>query len=33
VDLAAGDYELVADTFTNATGSLAGEVFVMILAR
>jgi hypothetical protein len=31
VDLAAGEYELVADTFTNATGPLAGEVFVMIL--
>lgn len=33
VDLAAGDYELVADTFVGASGALAGEVFVMLLAR
>ncbi|GAB4111783.1 MAG: hypothetical protein OHK0013_47890 [Sandaracinaceae bacterium] len=33
VDLAAGEWELVADTFASASGPLPGEVFVMIVPR
>ncbi len=33
VDLGAGDWELVADTYASAAGPLPGEVFVMLLAR
>jgi hypothetical protein len=33
IDLEAGDYEVVADTYASSTGPLPGEGFVVILAR